>query len=67
MAKMSEPLLAWRRKQPRGAIMQPAAFRKIEKTAAQGGATDPKAVAGAAYWRTARRKFRGRSGGSRKV
>lgn len=48
----SSALLAWRKKQPKGAIMAPATFDKIAKNS-KGG----KRAAGAAYWRTAERKF----------
>lgn len=53
----SKALLGWRRRQPRGAIMEPSTFEGIKRSAAARGATDPEAVAGKAYWQTARRKF----------
>ena len=56
--KQSKKLLAWRKKQKRGAIMKPATFKKIERKAASHGALHPKAVAGAAYWKTAVTKFK---------
>lgn len=62
--KMSGGLLKWRRKQKRGAIMKPSTFNKIEKKAAASGASNPKAVAGKAYWRIAERKYRQRGGKS---
>lgn len=40
--------------------MSPATFEGIERSAALRGATDPEAVAGAAYWNTVRRKYRER-------
>jgi len=58
MAKESKGLLKWRRGQRPGAIMKPSTFKSIEKKAAQAGATDPEKVAGAAYWRTAKAKYR---------
>jgi len=53
-------LLAWRSRQKRGEIMRPSTFEKIERKASVAGATNPKAVAGAAYWKTAHKKFRGK-------
>lgn len=58
--KMSEALLDWRAEQPPSAIMKPSTFESIRKRAAKAGATDPEAVAGAAYWRTAEAKFKKR-------
>jgi len=55
---ISKKLLKWRRKQKRGAIMKPSTFAAIEKKAAAGGATNPAAVAGKAYWKTAKAKYR---------
>lgn len=57
--KMPTGLLAWRRKQDPGAIMKPSTFAKIKRGAAAGGADDPEKVAGAAYWKTARKKYSG--------
>jgi hypothetical protein len=59
MAKMNIPakMLKWRRKQARGKIMKPSTFKSIEKSAEAAGATNPKAVAGKAYWRTAKAKY----------
>lgn len=51
-------LNAWRAKQKPGAIMKPSTFKKVEKKAAASGATSPEKVAGAAYWKTARAKYR---------
>ena len=59
-AKTSKELRKWRKKQKRGAIMDPGTFKDIEESARESGADDPKAVAGAAYWRTARKKFKER-------
>ena len=49
----SEGLKKWRKKQKPGAIMKPATFKKIAKTA-KGG----KKAAGAAYWRAAEAKYK---------
>ena len=57
-AKVSRGLKKWRREQPKGAIMKPSTFEKIKKAAAAEGATDPEKVAGAAYWKTAKAKYR---------
>lgn len=54
----SKGLLKWRSKQGEGKIMKPSTFKSIEKKAAKSGATDPKAVAGAAYWKTAEAKYK---------
>lgn len=59
-AKVSADLLKWRRKQKRGAIMEPSTFKSIEQSAKVSGLDNPKAVAGAAYWKTAREKFAAR-------
>lgn len=56
--KPSQKLLMWRKHQKRGAIMKPATFAAIKRKAAAAGASNPAAVAGAAYWRTARAKYR---------
>jgi hypothetical protein len=55
-----DPELKWRRKKKPGEIMKPSTFKKIQKKAAAAGATDPKKVAGAAYWRTVNAKFKRR-------
>ena len=60
MARVSRGLLRWRRKQRRGAIMKPSTFGRIKAGAARRGARNPGKVAGAAYWRTAKAKFRRR-------
>ena len=53
----SPKLLRLRSKQKRGAIMKPSTFEKIKHKAAASCATNPEAVAGAAYWTTARKKY----------
>lgn len=58
MAKIAKKLLKWRRRLRRGAIMAPATFAEIKRKAAAAGARIPAAVAGAAYWKTAKAKFR---------
>lgn len=40
--------------------MKPSTFEKIERKAAAGGARSPEAVAGAAYWKTAKAKYKGK-------
>lgn len=61
MAKMSKALLGWRAKQEPGKVMKPSTFAAIKRRAAARGATDPTKVAGAAYWTTAKAKFRQKS------
>ncbi len=56
--KVSKKLLEWRSKQKHGSIMKPATFKKITRKARRGGYKKPKAVAGKAYWTTARAKAR---------
>jgi len=56
--KVNPKLLRWRKRLKRGAIMKPSTFAAIEKKAAASGATNPKAVAGKAYWKTAKAKYR---------
>jgi len=50
-------MLAWRSRQKRGKIMRPSTFEAIKRKAAAAGATNPEAVAGKAYWRTAKSKY----------
>jgi hypothetical protein len=40
--------------------MKPETFEQIKRKAAASGARNPEAVAGAAYWETAKAKFRKR-------
>ncbi len=54
----SAGLRAWRERQRRGSVMRPETFAKIERRAARAGYADPRAVAGKAYWTTARAKYR---------
>jgi hypothetical protein len=60
--KVVGKMLAWRRKQRRGAIMKPDTFKKIERSAEAKGlsAESAKKVAGKAYWNTAKAKFAGK-------
>ena len=60
MAKESKGLLSWRKRQSRGAIMKPSTFSSIERKAAARGYRNPAAVAGSAYWKTAKSKYRKR-------
>jgi hypothetical protein len=57
---MAEPksLLKWRSRQKRGSIMKPSTFKSIERKAAKSGSKNPRAVAGAAYWRAAEAKYK---------
>lgn len=55
--KMSSKLRSWRRRQKRGAIMKPKTFEEIKAKAAAAGAINPEAVAGKAYWNTAKAKY----------
>lgn len=58
MPRISKRVLTFRERQRRGAIMHPSTFAEIEREAAAGGARDPRAVAGAAYWKTLAAKYR---------
>jgi hypothetical protein len=49
---------AGERKQKPGKIMKHSAFKEIERKAREAGYDDPKAVAGAAYWRTVKAKHK---------
>lgn len=62
MAKTSSALRSWRRRQGRGKIMRTSTFARIKSSAASRGYRNPQAVAGAAYWKTAKAKFRRRRG-----
>lgn len=57
---ISERLLKWRKRQKPSRIMRPSTFQEIKEEAAKAGARDPEAVAGAAYWAAAEKKFRER-------
>lgn len=50
--------LEWRARQRRGRIMRRRTFEEIEEEARERGARNPRAVAGAAYWRTVRAKYK---------
>jgi len=64
MAK-NKKLLKWRKAQKRGAIMKPETFSKIEQAAEDKyGKERAQKIAGAAYWKTAKAKFRGSARGS---
>jgi len=61
MTKISENLLKWRKKQKRGAIMKPSTFEGIvQNCISEKGWSRERCekVAGKAYWKTARVKFR---------
>lgn len=57
MAKISRKMIQWRRKQKPQSIMTTEKFEEIKERAAAGGATNPEAVAGSSYWKTARAKY----------
>lgn len=66
--KMPRKLLRWRKRQKKGAIMEPETFEEIKRKAAASKKTrDAKKVAGAAYWKTAKAKFRERKKKYRKI
>ena len=56
----SKALLKWRKKQKKGKIMSPKTFDEIKSKASAKGYDDPEAVAGRAYWNTAKAKFKKR-------
>ncbi len=59
--KESKKLLEWRKKQKRGAIMSPETFQEIkEKGEKKYGKGHGAKIAGGAYWRTAKSKYRKR-------
>jgi hypothetical protein len=51
-------VLTWIEKKPRGSIMRPETFKKIIETAKKKGYSNPQAVAGRAYWKTAIAKYK---------
>ena len=54
-------MLAWRSRQKRGAIMKASTFKKIQRRGARRyGAKRGKKIAGVAYWKTVRAKYRKR-------
>lgn len=57
---MEGRMLQFKRTQPRGAIMQPGTFKKIEQSAAEkyGSKEAGQRVAGAAYKKTLKSKFK---------
>lgn len=56
---MPKQMLKWRAKQTPGAIMEPETFKAIERKAARNPKVkNPKKVAGAAYWATAKAKYK---------
>lgn len=59
MAKIARRVLDFRERKRRGGVMRPSTFAEIEREAAASGARDPRAVAGAAYWKTLAAKYRG--------
>lgn len=54
-------ILAWRSRQKRGAIMRPSTFKRIvRKNIRKYGKRRARKIAGKAYWRTAKAKYRRR-------
>jgi hypothetical protein len=53
-------LLVLKAKQRKGSIMKPVTFKGIVAEAKRRGYRNPKAVAGAAYWRVVKAKYKGR-------
>lgn len=58
MAKIAKSVLRYRARAGRGKIMRPSTFASIQSSAAGKGYRNPAAVAGAAYWKTAKAKAR---------
>lgn len=56
--KVPKRVLEYRERVGRGRIMRPETFERITREAERRDALDPEAVAGAAYWRTAKAKYR---------
>ena len=50
--------LKFREGRKRGSVMKPKTFKKIERKAKKAGYKHPRAVAGAAYWKTLLAKFK---------
>ena len=63
-ARKGKSMLAWRSRQKPHSIMNPETFEKIKRSAEKKGIGEERATkaAGAAYWRTARAKFKKRKG-----
>lgn len=64
MPKIPRRLLELRE---RTTVMRPETFRRIEREAERRGARDPRAVAGAAYWRALRARARRTRRGHRRI
>ncbi len=56
--RKGKDILSWRSRQKSGEIMTPETFEKIKRSAAARGYRNPEAVAGAAYWKTVKAKYR---------
>ena len=56
--RKGDDMLDWRSRQKPGSIMKPSTFESIVRSAAARGATNPEAVAGAAYWKTVKAKYK---------
>jgi len=59
---VSEGLKQWRRRQKKGAIMEPETFESIKRSEMAKGLSAERAerAAGKAYWRVAKAKYRSR-------
>lgn len=57
-SRKGSDILSWRSRQEPGEIMSPKTFEHIVRSAAARGATNPKAVAGKAYWQTVKAKYK---------
>jgi len=62
-SRKGKGILAWRSRQKHGAIMEPETFEKIKKEAEKRygiGEERAKKIAGKAYWKTVKSKYRGK-------
>lgn len=56
---IARKILKWRKKQRRGAIMKPSTFKSIVRKASKKyGLARARKIAGRAYWRSAKAKYR---------
>jgi hypothetical protein len=61
MSHIKEKILKWRSHQEPGSIMKPETFKEIEKEGdKEYGKGHGAAVAGAAYWKTVKAKYKGK-------
>ncbi len=66
MPRIPKKQLKWRERQAPRAIMKPSTFAKIEREAKAGGAKNPEAVAGKAYWQTMKARYAASHGGKKR-